>query len=181
MSINKKVNVVLFEPEIAQNVAAIIRTCVATNSVLHIIEPLGFIFKKEELNRASAGTFDLVDYKLYDDWNDFESQNKNINLYCISRYGKNTHSDYDFNENNEEVFVMFGKESTGIDKQILKENFDKTFRLPMTEQTRSINLANTVGIVVYEILRQWDYPGLSKTEVQKGADYIMNEEWRNEK
>lgn len=179
--INKQVNVVLYEPEIAQNVAAIIRTCVATNAKLHIIEPLGFIFKKEEMNRASAGTFDLVEYELYDDWSDFVDKNPKINLYCISRYGKKPHSDFDFTQSNEEVFVMFGKESTGIDKQIIKDNFNNTFRLPMSAQTRSINLANTVGIVVYEILRQRDYPTLSKTEVQKGEDYIMNEAWKNEK
>ncbi|ATZ18060.1 RNA methyltransferase [Mesoplasma melaleucae] len=174
----RQVNIVLYEPEIAQNVAAIIRTSVATNAKLHIIEPLGFIFKKEELNRASAGTFDLVQYQLYDDWEDFCEKNPNIDLFCISRYGEKPHSDFDFNSYDKPVFVMFGKESSGIPKQIIKDNYTNTFRLPMSPQTRSINVANTVGIVTYEILRQWDYPTLSKTEVQKGKDYIMSERWK---
>ncbi|WP_342258397.1 tRNA (cytidine(34)-2'-O)-methyltransferase [Spiroplasma endosymbiont of Dioctria linearis] len=168
----KKINIVLFQPEIADNVGAIMRTCALTNSKLHLIEPFGFIFDKRNFVRSSANNFEGCEYVRYDDWNDFITCNPNANIFCMTRYGKKPISDFQFKQINDEVFIMFGKESTGIPKKILKDNMDKCFRIPMVSSGRSLNIANSVGIATYEVLRQWDYLDLSKVEVEKGEDYL---------
>ncbi|AUF83521.1 tRNA (cytidine(34)-2'-O)-methyltransferase [Mesoplasma syrphidae] len=174
----RKLHIVLYETEIAQNVGAIMRTCVATAAKLHIIEPLGFPFDERHLSRPSANEFKYVDMVRYDDWAHFQEANPNATLFCLSRYGKQPISDYDFTEINDDVFIMFGKESTGIPKQILVDNFTTTFRIPMVPEARSINISNCVGITAYEVLRQWGYPNLSKVEVQKGENYITDGNWK---
>ncbi|XWT67294.1 tRNA (cytidine(34)-2'-O)-methyltransferase [Mycoplasma putrefaciens] len=174
----KKLHIVLYQPEIAQNVGAIMRTCVAIDAKLHIIEPLGFIFDERHLSRPSANEFKFVDCTRYDDWSDFISRHPNTKLYCLSRYGQKPLSDFDFTSVNDDVFLVFGRESTGIAKQIIKDNFQTTFRIPMTAQARSINIANAMAIASYEVLRQWDYLDLAKHEVQKGKDYIMSDAWK---
>ncbi len=171
MKTTKKINIVLFEPEIAQNVGAIMRTCVAINAKLHLIEPFGFIFDERFIARSSANYIEYADYELYNDWNHFLQLNPNLNLYCATRYAKQPHSDVDFTKD-ENIFVLFGRESTGIPTAILKVNLSRTFRIPMSKHVRSLNIANTVGIIGYEIMRQLDYPGLSKVEIQKGVDFL---------
>ncbi|WP_338971229.1 tRNA (cytidine(34)-2'-O)-methyltransferase [Spiroplasma endosymbiont of Panorpa germanica] len=172
---SRKINIVLFEPEIADNVGAIFRTASLTNSVLHLIEPFGFIFDRRNFARSSANTFDGVPYFKYDNWDDFCEKNPKAVLYCLSRYGSKPISDFDFTKINSEVFLLFGKESTGIPKSILQKNIQTVFRIPMVATGRSLNIANTVGISTYEVLRQWDYLDLSKVEVEKGADYLTKE------
>ncbi|WP_434334349.1 tRNA (cytidine(34)-2'-O)-methyltransferase [Mycoplasma capricolum subsp. capricolum] len=174
----RKINIVLYQPEIAQNVGAIMRTCVAINARLHIIEPLGFIFDDRHLSRSSANEYKNVDCIRYDDWNDFITKHQSITLFCLSRYGQKPISDFDFSKINDNVYLVFGKESTGIAKPILKEHYNTTFRIPMISETRSLNIANTVGIASYEVLRQWDYLDLVKYETQKGKDYILSERWK---
>ncbi|WP_027063318.1 tRNA (cytidine(34)-2'-O)-methyltransferase [Mesoplasma seiffertii] len=174
----RKLHIVLYETEIAQNVGAIMRTCVATAAKLHIIEPLGFPFDERHLSRPSANEFKYVDMVRYDDWAHFQELNPNVTLFCLSRYGKQPISDYDFTKVDGDVFIMFGKESTGIPKQILADNFETTFRIPMVPEARSINISNCVGITAYEVLRQWDYLNLSKVEVQKGENYIVEGNWK---
>ncbi|WP_026389494.1 tRNA (cytidine(34)-2'-O)-methyltransferase [[Acholeplasma] multilocale] len=174
----RRLNIVLYETEIAQNVGAIMRTCVATNAKLHIIEPLGFPFDERHLSRPSANEYKYVDMVRYDDWAHFEELNPNVTLFCLSRYGKGPISNYNFKEINDDVFIMFGRESTGIPKQILQDNFETTFRIPMVAEARSINISNCVGIVSYEVLRQWDYLDLSQVEVQKGENYIPEGNWK---
>ncbi|AHI53957.1 RNA methyltransferase [Spiroplasma sabaudiense Ar-1343] len=169
---SRKINIILFEPEIADNVGAIFRTASLTNSVLHLIEPFGFIFDKRNFARSSANTFEGVEYFKYDNWDDFITQRPNVKPFCLSRYGQKPLSDFNFQEINEEIFLMFGKESTGIPKIILQENLEQVFRIPMVATGRSLNIANTVGIATYEVLRQWDYLDLSKVEVQNGADFL---------
>ncbi|ATZ20099.1 tRNA (cytidine(34)-2'-O)-methyltransferase [Mesoplasma lactucae ATCC 49193] len=176
----RKVNIVLFEPEIANNTAAIMRTCVAFDMRLHIIEPLGFILNEHNMSRGSANEYKKVDMIRYDNWADFEKKHPNTPLYCLSRYGQKPISDFNFTEIEDEVYLMFGRESTGIDKEILYNHFDTTFRIPMVKDARSINIANTVGIASAEVLRQWDYPGLEKKETQRGADYILSRRWEKE-
>ncbi|AVP49088.1 tRNA (cytidine(34)-2'-O)-methyltransferase [Williamsoniiplasma luminosum] len=173
----RKINIVLYQPEIAQNVGAIMRTCVAIDARLHLIEPFGFIYDDRHLARPSANEHQFVDVVRYDDWNDFISQHPQQPLFCLSRYGQKPISDFDFKKLNQEVYLMFGKESTGIPKQVLIDNIETTFRIPMVEQARSINIANTVGIASYEVLRQWDYLNLSKEETQKGRDYLLSGAW----
>lgn len=172
----RKINIVLYEPEIAQNVGAVMRTCVAINAHLHLIEPLGFPYDERHLNRASANEFKNVNVSLYDNWADFLQKNPHKNLFCLSRYGKKPISDFNFSKINQEIYLVFGRESTGIPKSILRTYHQTLFRIPMMPEVRSLNLANTVGIASYEVLRQWDYLNLSKTEVQKGEDYLWNEE-----
>ncbi|WP_374696791.1 tRNA (cytidine(34)-2'-O)-methyltransferase [Spiroplasma endosymbiont of Polydrusus formosus] len=171
MKKTKKINIILFEPEIAQNVGAIIRTCVAINAKLHLIEPFGFIFDERFMARSSANYIEYVDYETYNDWAHFLQLNPNLKLYCATRYAQQPHSIFDFTKD-EKLFILFGRESTGIPTAILKEYLPHTFRIPMSENVRSLNIANTVGIVGYEIMRQLDYLGLSKSEVQKGSDFL---------
>jgi len=168
----KKINVVLFEPEIADNVGAIMRTCALFDARLHLIEPFGFVFDKRNFMRSSANNFEGCEYIRYDDFVDFKQKNQKIKLFCLTRYGKKPLSDFNFSVIDDEVYIMFGRESTGIPKNILKENYDYCFRIPMIVTGRSLNVANCVGIATYEVLRQWKYLELSKFEVEKGADYL---------
>ncbi|PPE05522.1 tRNA (cytidine(34)-2'-O)-methyltransferase [Williamsoniiplasma lucivorax] len=174
----RKINIVLYEPEIAQNVGAIMRTCVAIDARLHIIEPLGFIYDDRHLARPSANEHQFVDVIRYDDWNDFLTKHPHQKLFCLTRYGQAPISDFNFQNLDEEVYLMFGKESTGIPKQILIDHIETIFRIPMVEAARSINIANSVGIASYEVLRQWDYLNLSKFETQKGRDYLLSGAWK---
>ncbi|AGR41044.1 tRNA (cytidine(34)-2'-O)-methyltransferase [Spiroplasma taiwanense] len=168
----RKINIVLYQPEIADNVGAIMRTCALINAKLHLIEPFGFIFDKRNFVRSSANNFESCEYIRYDDWNNFKELNQSIKLFCMTRYGKKPISDFNFSKENDEIFIMFGKESTGIAKDILKKNINYCFRIPMVPTGRSLNIANSVGIAAYEVLRQWDYLNLSKVEVEKGEDFL---------
>ena len=167
------VNVVLFEPEIPQNTGNIMRTCVATGATLHIIGPVGFDIDNPEFRRASTNHITWAEYTLYDSWQDFCDKNEG-EYFFMTRYGKVPPSSIDFKAASEksEIYLIFGKESTGVPKEILKANLDRCFRLPMTAECRSLNLSNAAAIVIYEVLRQTGYQGLSLTEVQKGEDYL---------
>lgn len=171
---SRKINIVLYEPEIADNVGAIMRTCALTGSKLHLIQPFGFIFDKRNFMRSSANNFEGCEFQKYDDWNDFLNTNQKKELFFMTRYGKKPISAFDFNKISNEVFIVFGKESTGIPKYILKNNLNHCFRIPMIATGRSLNIANSVGISSYEVLRQWDYLDLSMVEVQKGEDYLTD-------
>ncbi|WP_368486499.1 tRNA (cytidine(34)-2'-O)-methyltransferase [Spiroplasma sp. DGKH1] len=172
MPTTKKLHIVLYEPEIAQNVGAIIRTCVAVNAKLHIIEPLGFFFDERFITRSSANYIHASDYQLYNDWQQFLTLNPEALLYCSTRYAKQPHSAINFADHDGPIYIMFGRESTGIPHEILHDNLERCFRIPMHPNVRSLNVASSVGIVAYEVMRQLDYPDLSKVEIQKGADYL---------
>lgn len=165
------INIVLYEPEIPQNTGNIMRTCVATNSKLHLIEPLGFKLDDKTIKRCGVNYIDNCDYKVYPNFEEFKKQNKGT-YYYFTRYGKKPHSSFDYSNTNENIYLIFGKESSGIPKDILKNNLDKCMRIPMTKDVRSLNLSNCVAIVVYEVLRQQNYIGLLKTEPHKGANYL---------
>ncbi len=165
------INIVLYEPEIPQNTGNIMRTCVATGSKLHLIKPLGFSLDEKSIKRSGANYIDKLDYKVYEDYEDFKSKNIGT-YYFFTRYGKKTHSDFDYSNKNENIYLIFGKESSGIDKKILKDNLDHCMRIPMTEDVRSLNLSNCAAIVVYEVLRQQNYNDLIKHEVQKGENFL---------
>lgn len=165
------INIVLYEPEIPQNTGNIMRTCVATGSKLHLIKPLGFSLDEKSIKRSGANYIDKLDYEVYENYEDFK--NKNLGAYYFfTRYGKKTHSDFDYRNKDENIYLIFGKESSGIDKKILKDNLDRCMRIPMTEDVRSLNLSNCVAIVVYEVLRQQDYNDLVRHEVQKGENFL---------
>lgn len=164
------INIVLFEPEIPQNAGNIMRTCVATNAHLHLIKPLGFYMDEAHLKRSGVNYVNECKYTLYDNFDDFLSKNSG-EMYFFTRYGKKPHSDFDY-KNDQNIYLIFGKESTGIPKEILKKHLDRCIRIPSTDGVRALNLSNCVAIGVYEVMRQKNYEGLLKTEPFKGENYI---------
>ena len=157
-------NVVLFEPEIPGNTGNIMRTCVATNTKLHLIKPLGFSLDEKYIRRSGVNYIDYCKYELYENWDDFISKHKNDKLYFLTRYGHKPHTSFDYSNNKENIYFVFGKESTGIPREILKPYLDKCMRMPMTDKVRALNLSNTVAIMIYEALRQQNYNDLLRDE-----------------
>ena len=166
------INIVLYEPEIPENTGKIMRTCVATNSRLHLIEPLGFKVDDAHLKRAGVNYIDKLEFFIYKDWDDFLSKNKGT-FYYFTRYGKKPHDSFDYKDVND-IYLIFGKESTGIPRDILKNDLDHCMRIPMTSNVRSLNLSNCVAICTYEVLRQKGYPGLLFKEPHKSEDFIID-------
>ncbi len=164
-------NVVLFEPEIPQNTGNIMRTCVATGTRLHLIKPLGFSLDEKIVRRSGANYIDDCDYMVYENFDEFLAKNKG-KFYFLTRYGRRPHSSFDYSNKDENIYLIFGKESTGIPKEILKDHLDTCMRIPMTDKVRALNLSNCVAIMVYEALRQQNYPNLLREEPFKGADYL---------
>ena len=168
------IHIVLFEPEIPQNTGNIMRTCVATNSMLHLIEPLGFSVDEKHLRRAGMDYVKDLAMEVHPNWEDFTTKYPG-NYYFVSRYGKKSPDMFDFTKEEKDVFLIFGKESTGIPKRIMINHLENQMRLPMVASARSLNLSNCVAICTYECLRQLGYPNLSRVEVIKGEDFIGNE------
>ena len=168
------INIVLYEPEIPGNTGNIMRTAVATNSKLHLIEPLGFSLDEKYLKRSSANYMDKLNYEVYKNWDDFKSKNEGT-FYYLTRYGKKPHTSFDYSDPNENIYLVFGKESTGIPKEILRNDLDRCMRMPMTKDVRALNLSNTVAIMVYEALRQQNYNDLLRTEPHKGEDWLLED------
>ena len=165
------INIVLIEPEIPGNTGNIMRTCVATNSKLHLIKPLGFSLDEKYIKRSGVNYIDKCDYEVYENIEDFYNKNEGT-FYYLTRYGHKPHTEFDYSDNNENIYFMFGKESTGIPREYLKPHLDHCMRMPMTDNVRSLNLSNTVAIMVYEALRQQNYNDLLRDEPHKGADFI---------
>ena len=168
------INIVLYEPEIPQNTGNIMRTCAGTYAKLHLIGPLGFRLDEKSLKRSGVNYIEHCDYVLYDDYEDFLDKNKDGDFYYLTRYGKKPHTDFDFTDPKQErnIYLVFGKESTGIPKEILSKHLDRCLRIPTNDNIRALNLSNCVALVLFEVLRQQDYPNLSKTEPFKGEDYL---------
>ena len=155
------INIVLYHPEIPQNTGNILRTAMATNSTVHIIGPLPFELSDKSLKRAGMDYLLEAKYIYYDSYEEFAEKFKGKKIYYVTKYGVNVYSEVDFSDTTDDVFVMFGRESTGIDKEILSKNKDFTLRIPMLSTARSLNLSNAVAIVVYDILRQQKFPSLA--------------------
>ena len=168
------INIVLYEPEIPQNTGNIMRTCVATGSKLHLIEPMGFQITDKNLRRSGVNYIDKLDYTTYIDFNDFLNKNKG-EFYFFTRYGKVPHSSFDFTDTSKNIYLIFGKESTGIPKEILKNYLDRCIRIPTTDNVRALNLSNCVAIATYEVLRQQNYNNLLTKEPHKGEDWLLKE------
>ena len=166
------INVVLYEPEIPQNTGNIMRTCVATNSKLHLIKPLGFKLDDKHMKRCVVNYLENLNYEVYENFEDFKSKNKGV-YYYLTRYGKKDHTSFNYNTD-ENIYLIFGKESTGIPKEILKSDLDHCMRIPMTDKVRALNVSNSVAIMVYEVLRQQNFNNLLKTEPFKGENYLEN-------
>lgn len=165
------INIVLYEPEIPANTGNIMRTCAATDTHLHLIKPLGFRLDEASIKRSGVNYIDKVHYDVYENFDDFLSKNKG-EYYFLTRYGKKPHSSYDFSDRSKNIYLIFGKESTGIPKEILRDHLDRCFRIPMTDNVRALNLSNCAAIVVYEVLRQQDYLDLLRVEPFKGEDWL---------
>lgn len=144
-------NVVLFEPEMPSNTGNIGRTCVATDTRLHLIEPLGFKLNEKAIKRAGLDYWDQLDVTVYSDYQDFLSCNPGAKIYMATTKAPNVYTEVSYEPN---CFIMFGKESAGIPEEILVDNQDTCVRIPMWGDIRSLNLANSVSIVLYEALRQ---------------------------
>ncbi|MGO1369574.1 MAG: tRNA (uridine(34)/cytosine(34)/5-carboxymethylaminomethyluridine(34)-2'-O)-methyltransferase TrmL [Senegalia sp. (in: firmicutes)] len=153
------INIVLMEPEIPQNTGNIARTCAATGSKLHLIRPLGFSLDSKHLKRAGLDYWNLLDVYYYDSFEEFKEKNDSNNFFYATTKSKKSYADMKFNEN---CFLIFGKETKGIPEDILNKNKEKTMRIPMikNENARSLNLSNSVNIVVYEALRQIGFPNM---------------------
>lgn len=165
------INIVLYEPEIPQNTGNIMRTCVATGSKLHLIKPLGFKLDDSHMKRSAVNYLDNLNYEVYENFDDFKSKNIGT-YYYLTRYGKKPHTSFDYSNKDENIYLIFGKESTGIPKEILSKDLEHCMRIPMTDKVRALNVSNSVAIMVYEVLRQQDYRDLLRTEPFKGEDYL---------
>ena len=167
-------HIVLFEPERPGNTGNIMRTCAGTNTKLHLIKPLGFSLEDKYLKRSGVNYLEYCDYTVYENWEDFLSKNTG-EFYFLTRYGKKPHSEFDFSDQKKDIYLVFGKESTGIPKEILRQHLDRCLRIPMTDHIRALNLSNSVAIVIYEVLRQQNYNDLLRTEPFKGEDWLLEE------
>jgi tRNA (cytidine/uridine-2'-O-)-methyltransferase len=144
-------NIVLYEPEIPSNTGNIGRTCVATGTRLHLIEPLGFSLSEKQLKRAGMDYWSDLDVTTYVNWEEFLKKNPGAKMYYATTKGRHVYSDISYEPDS---YIVFGKESAGIPEEILKDNPDTCVRIPMRGETRSLNLSNSVAIVLYEALRQ---------------------------
>lgn len=145
------VNIVLLEPEIPANTGNIGRTCVATGSKLHLIEPLGFSIDEKALKRAGLDYWEKLDVTVYKNFEDFVEKNPNAKIYMATTKSKQTYADVEYEDG---CYIMFGKESAGIPEEILLDYKDTAVRIPMLPDIRSLNLSNSAAIVAYEALRQ---------------------------
>ena len=153
-------NIVLLEPEIPANTGNIGRTCVAAGARLHLIEPMGFQINEKQVKRAGLDYWDKLDYVIYDSYPDFLAKNRGATIYMATTKARRTYSEVSYEDG---CYIMFGKESAGIPEEILVENEDAAVRIPMFGDIRSLNLGNSVAIVLYEALRQHGFSGLEQT------------------
>lgn len=144
-------NIVLFEPEIPANTGNIGRTCVATGAKLHLIEPLGFRLDEKEIKRAGLDYWKNLDVTVYKNYEEFLEKNPNAKVYMATTKARHVYTEVSYEP---DCFIMFGKESAGIPEEILLQNKDTAIRIPMIGDIRSLNLSNSVAIVLYEALRQ---------------------------
>ena len=151
------INIVLYSPEIPQNTGNISRTCAVTGARLHIIKPIGFEISDRTLKRAGLDYWDKLDVTYYENYEDFLGQNPDAELYFFSAHGKNSYADIEYPDN---AFLIFGRESVGLPKELVEANIDRTVRIPMRKTLRCLNLSNSVAIAVYEVLRQNSFSGL---------------------
>lgn len=151
-------NIVLYEPEIPANTGNIGRTCVATGTRLHLIEPLGFKLNEKALKRAGMDYWNDLDVTTYIDYQDFLEKNPGVKIYMATTKAHKVYTDVDYEP---DCYIMFGKESAGIPEEILVQHQEDCVRIPMVGDIRSLNLSNSVSIVLYEALRQNGFAGMN--------------------
>ncbi len=152
-------NIVLVEPEIPQNTGNIARTCAATGCGLHIVKPMGFTVDDKKLKRAGLDYWHLLGIKYYENLQEFFEKNSGGRFFYSTTKGLNTYSDVEYKDGD---FFLFGKETKGLPEALLHENREQCIRIPMINEARSLNLSNSVAIVVYEALRQTNFTQLKR-------------------
>lgn len=152
-----KLNIVLVEPEIPQNTGNIARTCAVTGAALHLVGPMGFAPEDKKLRHAGLDYWRCLTLSFYDSLSDFFSKNAG-EFFFFSTKAQNRHIDVSYPDN---CYLFFGKESAGLPEKLLFDHPERCVRIPMMDEARSLNLANSVAVGVYEVLRQWDFPALS--------------------
>jgi tRNA (cytidine/uridine-2'-O-)-methyltransferase len=153
-------HVVLYQPEIPANTGNIARSCAATNTTLHLIRPLGFSTDDKMLKRAGLDYWEYVNVVYHDSLDELFEKYSKAEFFYLTKFGQQPHTTFDYSDVDKDYFFVFGRETTGLPKDLIEANMDKCLRLPMTEHVRSLNLSNTAAILIYEALRQQNYPGL---------------------
>jgi len=156
------IHVVLFQPQIPANTGNIARTCAGTDTVLHLIRPLGFSTDDKMLKRAGLDYWQYVQIKYHDSLEDFYENTKGGEYFYITKFGKKTYSSFDYSRVDKDYYFVFGRETTGLPPEVIEKNIDTCLRLPMNENIRSLNLSNTAAILIYEALRQQEFAHLIK-------------------
>ncbi len=159
-----KLNIVLVEPEIPQNTGNIARTCAAIGAKLHLVRPLGFDISEKAVKRAGLDYWDKLEIEEHENLQKFleKYSPKEKTMYFVTTKGQTTYADKKYT-NEQEIYLLFGKETKGLPEDLLKENMENAIRIPMRENLRSLNLSNSVSIVAYEVLRQNDFENLEET------------------
>lgn len=152
-----KLNLVLVEPEIPQNTGNIARTCAATGARLHLVKPMGFTVDDRKLKRAGLDYWHFLDITYYENIDDFFEKTKGGTYFFFSTKGTHCYSDVSYPDN---CYLLFGKETKGLDESLLMKHPGNTLRIPMIDEARSLNLSNSAAVAAYEVLRQWDFPQL---------------------
>ncbi|WP_409291618.1 tRNA (uridine(34)/cytosine(34)/5-carboxymethylaminomethyluridine(34)-2'-O)-methyltransferase TrmL [Peribacillus sp. SCS-37] len=155
------IHIVLYQPQIPSNTGNIARTCAATGTVLHLIHPLGFSTDDKMLKRAGLDYWEHVEIHYHDSLEDFLETHARGNLFFITKFGEKTFTSFDYSQPEEEYYFVFGRETTGLPKDLIEENMERCLRIPMTDKVRSLNLSNTAAILVYEALRQQGFAHLT--------------------
>ena len=150
-------HIVLYAPEIPQNTGAIARTCAATGTVLHLIKPLGYDISDAAVKRAGLDYWHLVDIRVYENLEEYFEKNGDDNLFLLSTKAPRSYAEADFSSG---VTLMFGRETSGLPEELMARYLDRSIRIPMRPRARSLNLAASAGIILYDALRQQGFPGL---------------------
>ena len=154
---NKKINIVLFCPEIPQNTGNIARTCSVTGAALHIIKPIGFEISDKTLKRAGLDYWSTLEVYYYESYLDFADKNPDAEIFYFSSKGRIRYTDVEYPDN---TYLMFGRETSGLPEELINANMEKVLRMPMLHNRRCLNLSNAVAIATYEVLRRWDFEGM---------------------
>lgn len=157
-----KLHIVLVEPEIPSNTGNISRTCSVTGAALHLVHPLGFDISEKQVRRAGLDYWDELELYEYQSFSEVREKYPNGEFYYCTTKGKHTYSDVDYTECADDIFLVFGKETKGLPESLLAENYDRCIRIPMKEDMRSLNLSNSVAIILYEVLRQFGFKNMKK-------------------
>lgn len=150
-------HIVLYQPEIPANTGNIARTCAGTNTHLHLIRPLGFSTDDKMLKRAGLDYWSSVNITYYDNVEEFFENHQQATIYFIETFGTKNYTEFDYSNTEEDIFFMFGKETTGIPRELIEDKQHMCLQIPQSDHVRSLNLSNTAAIIIYEALRQQSF------------------------